>query len=340
MRPIACVSLTSLLSMRLQASTRLFVRVETEESLVEALELACRLGLPSLILGGGSNLIVCGEFSGLCIALRLRGVQILYEDGSTVVVEVATGESLDGLVTLCLGCGWYGLEALSMIPGSVGATPVQNVGAYGSSIEDVLQEVRVLDRETMNIDLWSREDCALDYRSSRLRVATGRYIVTAVRLKLGKNPTAPTARVAHPAVAQRLRVDNGSAVNAQSLAATVRAVRSSRLPSPESAPNVGSFFINPVVGETELQDLRGRSPDIPYRSLSDGTFRISAGHLIERAGWRGKSHDSVRVSPQHALVLVNEGRATGSQVLALADRIRDDIAQKFDVVLVREPSVV
>ena len=337
MRPIAHVSLTSLLSMRLQASARLFVRVETEESLVEALELARRLGLPPLILGGGSNLVVCGEFPGLCIALRLRGVEILYEDSSTVVVEVATGESLDGLITLCLEYGWYGLEALSMIPGSVGATPVQNVGAYGTSIKDVLQEVRVLDKETMNIDLWSREDCALDYRSSCLRATAGRYIVTAVRLKLSKNLT---ARVDHPAVAKHLRVANGNAVSAESLATAVRVVRSSHLPNPESAPNVGSFFINPVVGKTELQDLRGLCPDIPYKSLSDGTFRVSAGHLIERAGWRGKSHDSVRVSPQHALVLVNEGRATGGQVLALADRIRDDIAQKFDVILAREPSVV
>lgn len=302
-------------------------------------ETAARQNLPLFILGGGSNTIFTdGPVSRFIVQVGLRGRTVLEERGETVLVEAAAGESWDELVAWTVAEGWSGLEALSAIPGTVGAAPVQNIGAYGAEFSRVVREVIVIDLETGRPQSFSRADCGFAYRDSLFkRQAPGRFLITAVRLELGRSapqiPDYPSARkyftergLEHPSLAQ---IREG-----------ITAIRWSKLPNPALVPNCGSFFENPIVTHTQAAELAATYPEIPIFPYDDGHQKIAAGWLIDQAGLKGKDFGRVGTYDKNALVLVNRGGATFADVTQAVTTIVTAVKEKFGIVLELEPNLI
>lgn len=324
--------LQPLLSMRLQQSARYYCEVACEEQLTEAVERAQQLQLPVLLLAGGSNLVPGQDWPGLCVRLCSKGWQLLDEDDDSALVEAAAGEDLQQLLAGFLRRGWYGMENLSSIPGSLGAAPVQNVGAYGQEIAEVTQELLVWEQGAGQARWVAAQDCGFGYRTSRFRHRHDCHILR-LRLRLRRKPQ---PCLAHPALAQRF---TGQEPHPREVAAEVAAIRAKRLPDWRTEPNVGSFFVNPVVPPQRAEELRERLPDLPHRPQGQGV-QLAAARLIEELGLRGLRRGKVGVSQRHALVLVNHADATGAEVLALADEVRDKVAEAWGLQLAIEPRVV
>ncbi len=288
-----------------------------------------------LLLGGGSNTLFVGDVAGRVVVNKLRGRRFHDLDAERVLVEAAAGEDWHALVEAAVARGLWGLENLALIPGSVGAAPMQNIGAYGVELADLLDAVEVWDRATGQTAWLGRADCALGYRTSRFR-NEDRYVLLAVRLILQRNAC---PRLDYPALAEALDGRPPSALGPGEIADAVIGIRRSKLPDPAVRPNAGSFFKNPVVDATTADELLGRDPDLPCWEI-DGRRKLSAAWMIDRLGWRGRSIGGARVYEHHALVLVNDGHATGSDVLELARAIRDSVGERFGVTLETEPRLV
>ncbi|MDX1627041.1 MAG: UDP-N-acetylmuramate dehydrogenase [Wenzhouxiangellaceae bacterium] len=294
---------------------------------------------PLLLLGGGSNTVFVDDFPGRIVLNRLRGVRFEDAGDDVVTVTAEAGEDWHSLVLRTLEAGLWGLENLALIPGSVGAAPMQNIGAYGVELSDVLESVEVFDRTEERTASLSTEQCALGYRSSRFRDAdAGRFVILSVRMRLRRRAR-PV--LDYPSLAAELgRRGHETIDDPRIVAAAVMRVRRHRLPDPARLPNAGSFFKNPVVARREADALVERFPDLPHWDLADGRAKLSAGWMIEACGWRGRRHGGLRVHEHHALVVTNPGGGTGSELLALAGAIRGSVAERFGVVLEPEPMLV
>lgn len=294
--------------------------------------------LPRTVIGEGSNLVLCADLAGLVIRPSMLGVAVVEEDAHEVLIDVQAGENWDRLVAETVTRGWQGLENLSLIPGTVGAAPYQNIGAYGAELADVLVSVRACALDDGHLETFSAERCAFAYRDSFFKSSEpGRWLITSVRLRLRKQ-----AQLNLGYADLRARFDALPAT--QQTVAGVRqlicALRRSKLPDPAVLPNAGSFFKNPLVSSQHYAQLRQRYPDIVAYPQPDGQVKLAAGWLIERAGWKGKREGDLGMHAQQALVLVNHGEATGSQVLAFAAQVRDTVAAMFAVQLEQEPVVL
>ena len=334
----ARAGLKNLLALRLEVCARWLVRVETEDELVEAVRTAGRLGLNILLLGGGTNLVLQGDFPGLVIQMGLRGLDVdLSGSDDSLTLRVGAGEDWPALVQHCLEEGWYGLENLSLIPGTVGAAPVRNIGAYGAELSDCLEAVEVLDIEASQVRTLSAGELELGYRtSSLLRQRPLRFAVTAVHLRLCRSPR---INADHPALKQAL-ADRGlglADLSPKTLASVVCQLRRCRLPDPAELPNVGSFFTNPMLDKEHWRELLQKVPDVPWRERGSH-YQVAAAHLIEQAGWKGHDRGDVGVSNRHALVLVNRG-GSGEKLLELAADIAADVRERFGVNLEPEPAI-
>ena len=290
---------------------------------------------PRLVLGGGSNTLFVADWPGQIVLNRLRGIAFEPLDAVSVRVRAGAGESWHGLVRWCLDRGLYGIENLIQIPGSVGAAPMQNIGAYGVELAAVLESVTAWDwasRHTVEI---AAADCALAYRDSRFKSADrGRFLITSVSLRLRRD--------FRPALGYQSLVDHlaARAIRApdpRQLAAAVMRLRRHRLPDPARLPNAGSFFKNPVVGAASAQDLLAEHPDLPHWPVDGDRIKLAAGWMIEHLGLRGHRIGDAGVYPNHALVLVNHGRATAAQLLELIDQINQSVRKRFDLELEIEP---
>lgn len=337
MKPEHRVSLTSFNTLAVPAVARYFVAVTSVEELREAIRFSGAENLPRLIVGGGSNIVLSGDFPGLVIHLQLAGIELLEEGDEHVTIRVAAGENWDALVQYSLAQNWYGLENLSAIPGSVGAAPIQNIGAYGVELSDVLTAVSGLEVDTLVERTLSKAECALSYRDSVFKgPLKDRFIITSVELRLSK---VPRPNLSYPALAEAL----GSAVASPlAVAEAVRRVRASKLPSPSTLPNVGSFFKNPIVSKACYKELRERHPDLPAWDVAEGV-KLAAGWLVEQAGWKGYRGqgdlDGLGVHSEQALVVINPGGKPGAAVLSLANKIQESVRERFGVVLALEPRV-
>lgn len=308
------------------------IEIESEEDL---------LGLPHLnpkrdfVLGGGSNVVLLGDVPGTVYLNRITGIEIIGEDSGSVQVEAGAGENWHGLVRWSLERGLCGLENLSLIPGSVGAAPIQNIGAYGVELASVLASVTAWDWRTGRWATLSREDCRLGYRNSRFRSEdAGRYLITSIRLSLSRS-FAP--RIDYPGLAEEL---DGTSPTARAVSDAVIRLRRRKLPDPAVAGNAGSFFKNPVVARDEAEDLCSRHAALPAWPLGNGKVKLSAAWMIEACGLKGRREGGARVSEQHALVLVNEGGASGHDVSALAIEVQKAVYEAFGVRLEPEPLLV
>lgn len=293
--------------------------------------------LPLLVLGGGSNVVLREDFSGLVLHMRLTGKTLVREDRHHYWLQVAAGESWHELVQYCLEREYWGLENLSLIPGSVGAAPIQNIGAYGVELKDVFAELEAMDVATGVVHTFDKDACEFGYRDSLFkRGGKDRYIILSVTLKLSRQPH---LKVTYPALKDAVRPIPVGELTPVAVSEAVCAVRRSKLPDPADTPNVGSFFKNPLVGLDQFLELQVRHPGLVSYAVDARHVKLAAGWLIERAGWKGVTRGPVAVHAQQALVLTNPGRASGAEVLALAEEIRHSIAAEYGVDLEPEPRV-
>ncbi len=323
----------------LPAAARALLRVDAATDLSAVSAQARRHGRV-FVLGGGSNVVLPAMFEGLIVHPALGGVRVLRDDAGGVLLEVGAGESWHGLVSHCVARGWLGLENLALIPGTVGAAPVQNIGAYGVELSQRLHSVVAWDLDQARKVEFSVEDCGFAYRDSRYKQApAGRWLILQVRLQLHRDANRlvldyPDLR-RHPRVAHA-----GTGVSARDVFEAVCEIRRAKLPDPAVLGNAGSFFKNPVVSAADHGQLLARQPELVAYAQPDGGYKLAAGWLIERAGWKGRRLGPVGMHERQALVLVNHGGATRADVQALSDAVRRDVRRQFGVALEPEPIFV
>ncbi|WP_137009418.1 UDP-N-acetylmuramate dehydrogenase [Aquitalea aquatilis] len=293
---------------------------------------------PVLWLGGGSNLLLTRDYPGLVIKVALRGIRLLEESADSVLVEAAAGESWHDFVRYSLQQGWYGLENLSLIPGTVGACPVQNIGAYGVEVKDRIAQVVCADLTANGAALeLDNAACRFSYRDSVFKhEAAGRLLVTAVRFRLSRQPQLKTG---YGDIQQELEKRGIQQPTPLDVSDVVMAIRASKLPDPAVLGNAGSFFKNPVIEQVQADALLQRFPALPHYPAGPGRVKLAAGWLIEQAGLKGYRQGDAGVHERQALVLVNHGQASGSQMWALARHVQDAVRQRYGVELEAEPLV-
>ncbi|QJP10088.1 UDP-N-acetylmuramate dehydrogenase [Pseudomonas multiresinivorans] len=319
-----------------EVAARWFAQAHDDTEVREGIAAAAQKGLPLLVIGGGSNLLLTRDVEALALRMASRGVRVLSDDDERVVVEAEAGEVWDDFVRWSLSQGFAGLENLSLIPGTVGAAPMQNIGAYGVEIKDVFAGLTALDRQTGELREFDLEDCAFAYRESRFKREPGRWLILRVRFALSR---VAKLHLDYGPVRQRLAEEGVTAPTAVDVSRVICAIRREKLPDPAVLGNAGSFFKNPVVSADRADELHQRFSDLVAYPQGDGQVKLAAGWLIDKAGWKGFRDGAAGVHAQQALVLVNYGGATGSQLHDLALRIRDDIQQRFGVALEMEPNL-
>ncbi|MCW8926912.1 MAG: UDP-N-acetylmuramate dehydrogenase [Xanthomonadales bacterium] len=291
-----------------------------------------------LILGGGSNILFAGDIDGTVLLNRLVGRKVIDESDDTVLVEACAGENWHRLVEWSLEQGFSGLENLSLIPGLAGAAPIQNIGAYGVELADVLESVETLDLADNSWRVFSADGCRLGYRDSRFKgVDADRYLVTRIRLRLQRRFT---AKLTYPGLRSELDSMGIIEPTAKQVSDAVVRLRLRKLPDPAVNGNAGSFFKNPLVTDGLANALAQEHRDMPVYPATDGMRKLSAAWLIEQCGWKGRRLGGAAVSEKHALVLVNRGNASGAELLELATAITDSVREVFAIDLVPEPRIV
>tara|TARA_B110000459_G_scaffold203317_1_gene259358 strand:- start:3393 stop:4400 length:1008 start_codon:yes stop_codon:yes gene_type:complete len=293
---------------------------------------------PLLILGGGSNLLFTTDFEGLVIKNNLKGITVVEENDSEIYLRIGAGEVWHEFVLYSIENGYAGIENLSLIPGNVGASPMQNIGAYGVEVKDVITEVEALHLKDYSLNTFSNEACEFGYRSSVFKTSEkGNYFITAVTFKLNKQAKVNTSYGAIDSELKRLEIENPTI---KDVSRAVINIRSSKLPDPKKIGNSGSFFKNPVISEAQKNKILINYPDAPNYSQPNGDFKMAAGWLIEKCGWKGRRIDNYGVHELQALVLVNYGGAKGSDVYSLSEQIIESVNSKFGIILEREVNIL
>ncbi|HLW49530.1 MAG TPA: UDP-N-acetylmuramate dehydrogenase [Sphingobacteriaceae bacterium] len=319
-----------------KARSAYFVEIRTEEDLIELFEQG---SLPDqkLILGGGSNILFVRDFEGLVIRINIPGITHEIR-GTEVMVSAGGGVVWNDLVWYCVEHGFAGIENLALIPGTVGAAPVQNIGAYGVELMDVFQHCRAYDTLKKEMVVLNHKDCVFTYRDSIFKnKAKGRYIITSITLKLSTEFTPVTG---YGAIGEELAIRGISSPEIRDMAEVVSAIRVSKLPDPSTIGNAGSFFKNPVISTSQFLPLKSKFPNIVHYTAGEGWVKIAAGWLIEQCGWKGKRVGNCGTWKNQALVLVNHSDASGSDIYNLSEHIIKDVKQKFGIILEREVNVV
>jgi UDP-N-acetylmuramate dehydrogenase len=338
----ANASLAACNTLRVAASARYLVRIGSAAAEAVARDLAALLaeprfaGLPRMVLGGGSNVLFAGDYPGVVIMPRAAGVAV-QEDSETVTISADAGHDWHRLVQFAVARGWGGIENLSLIPGSVGAAPIQNIGAYGAQLSDVfvdLEAVPLAGGEPRTMDAAA---CAFGYRDSVFKHALrDRMLITRVRLRLSKRPR---LHLEYAGVHDELAQMGVSEPTVADMSGAVVNLRRRKLPDPDTLPNAGSFFKNPVLAPDRYAEVRERCPDIAGMAAPGG-FKVPAAQLIEACGLRGRRFGRAGVAERHALVLVNHGGATGPDLLAAATAVQEAVMERFAIPLEREVRVI
>jgi UDP-N-acetylmuramate dehydrogenase len=297
------------------------------------------LGLaPKFILGGGSNIILTRDMPQLVLKVEVRGMRLVEERADAWIVEAGAGESWHELVAWTLEQGWPGLENLALIPGTVGAAPVQNIGAYGLELKDRFESLDAVDLVTGRSVTLGPQFCAFGYRDSVFKHSlAGRTLITRVRFRLPR-PWQPV--LGYLDIERKMREAGVAAPSPRQIFDWVCAIRRAKLPDPALIGNAGSFFKNPVVTTEQCRDIIGRDPEIVHYPMPDGSVKLAAGWMIDACGWKGKSVGQAAVYERQALVLVNRGGAIGAEVMTLARAIQESVYGRFGIRLEPEPVVV
>lgn len=290
--------------------------------------------MPKLILGGGSNVLFTKNFEGLILKNEIKGIDLVGEDESHYFVKAGAGENWHEFVQYCISQNWAGLENLSLIPGNVGASPMQNIGAYGVEIKDRFKQLEALNIDTLSVDTFNAEQCNFGYRESVFKKELkGKYIILSVTFKLLKEPD---FQIKYGAIQDELEAMNVKEMSIHAIADAVINIRNSKLPNPKDLGNAGSFFKNPVIPPEAWETISEKHPEIPNYPAPGGNVKLAAGWLIEHAGFKGKRSGNCGMHAKQALVLVNYGGATGQELLAHASAVQKGVFEKFGVTLERE----
>jgi UDP-N-acetylmuramate dehydrogenase len=321
----------------ISAIAREFARIDQTEHVQEALEYVRQSKNNHLVLGGGSNILFTQDVDAIVLQNRLFGIELDKEDDMHVYVRVAAGENWHNFVLHCIRNKWAGVENLSLIPGCVGASPMQNIGAYGVEMSSILDYVEAVNIHTSEKHTFSLNDCELGYRESIFkRKEKGNWFITHVGFKLNKRPV---FHIEYGAIADELDKMEIDTLSIKHISQAVIAIRSSKLPDPKVLGNAGSFFKNPTVDLSVLRDIQTHDEKIPFYPVNENTVKIPAGYMIEHAGWKGKRVGNCGVHEKQALVLVNYGGATGKEIFTLSGDIMTDVNNKYGIELEREVNV-
>ncbi|MEE1925841.1 UDP-N-acetylmuramate dehydrogenase [Pseudomonas sp. 148P] len=328
------VSLKPYNSFGIDVKAGYFAQARSDDDVRQLLAYAGSEDLPVLVIGGGSNLLLTRDISALVVRMSSSGIRLLSDDGQRVVVEAEAGEPWHPFVQWTLEQGLGGLENLSLIPGTVGAAPMQNIGAYGVEIKDVFAGLTALDRQTGELRDFTLEDCDFAYRDSYFKRNPGRWVILRVRFALSR-----TAALHLDYGPVRQRLADIAEPTAKDVSVAICSIRREKLPDPAELGNAGSFFKNPVVSAELAGRIREQHPGLVAYPQADGEMKLAAGWLIEQAGWKGYRDGDAGVHRMQALVLVNYGQASGEQLHELAQKIQDDVLERFGVELEMEPNL-
>jgi UDP-N-acetylmuramate dehydrogenase len=329
-------SLATRNTLRVAAKASLLAEIRDATKLPELVDFPAIRNRPLLVLGEGSNVLFTGDFDGTVLVMATRGVQV-ESDGDTARIAVAAGERWDDFVRWTLGQGYAGMENLILIPGTVGAAPIQNIGAYGCEVAEFVESVEAWDTREHRVVTVDHATCAFAYRDSLFKREPGRYIVTAVRFVLPRQRVLRTDYAGIAEELQRMGVDKPAPFH---VAEAVVHLRTKKLPDPAVIGNAGSFFKNPVVDRALAESLARAHSGLVAWPAGEGHCKISAAWLIEQAGFKGLREGDAGISNRHALVLVNHGKASGKQLWALAQKVMQGVHEKFGVQLEPEPLVI
>jgi UDP-N-acetylmuramate dehydrogenase len=320
------------------AKARFFTDIHSIDELQELLKNPAYQHMPKLILGGGSNLLFTKDFDGLVIKISIGGIEKTDEDANHVYLKVGAGVVWHDLVIYCIENNYAGLENLSLIPGTVGAAPMQNIGAYGVEIKETFENLEALHIETGKIRNFTNADCVFGYRESVFKKELkGEYIITSVTFRLSKIPSFNTS---YGAIQDTLKEMQVKELNLRAVSDAVIHIRKSKLPNPAEIGNAGSFFKNPEISRSHYESLQKQYPTIPGYTTSPETVKVPAGWLIEQCGWKGKIVGQTGVHKNQALVLVNYGGAQGNEIKALSEEVQKSVKEKFGIELQAEVNFI
>ncbi|GAB3733561.1 UDP-N-acetylmuramate dehydrogenase [Spirosoma lituiforme] len=334
------VSLKPYNTFGIHANARYWVEVNSEEDLQTVLQLSDYSNQPKLILGGGSNVLLCHDFDGLVVKINIQGIDVTREDDDHVYVTAGAGVNWHALVLFCVGRGYAGMENLALIPGTVGAAPMQNIGAYGVELEQVFESLTAVHITTSERKTFTHADCAFGYRESVFkRALKGQYIITSVTFQLVKRPIFHTRYGAIQETLTEMGVTDET-LSIKAISDAVIRIRRSKLPDPAQIGNAGSFFKNPEIPKDQFDKLKAVYPTLPGYPIGDDVVKVPAGWLIEQAGWKGYRSGDAGVHAKQALVLVNYDKATGDEIMALAKKVQQSVLEKFGITISPEVNVI
>lgn len=330
-------SLKQLNTFGIDVNAKLYAAISSEADLAAIFSNPVVKENKLLVLGGGSNMLFIKDYDGLVLKISIKGIDVR-EEGEDVLVTAGAGEVWDSLVKYCVANGYAGIENLTLIPGTVGASPIQNIGAYGVEIKDVFESCTAFEIATGQIKTFSRADCEFAYRESVFKgKLKGQFIVTSVTYRLSRTAKLQTHYGAVNAELERRGITEPSIADVSEV---VAAIRVSKLPDPSTIGNAGSFFKNPIVDKVVFDDLLLQFPDMPHYPAPDGRVKLAAGWLIEYCGFKGVVDGNTGTWKNQALVLVNHGGATGQEVYRFSEKIINTVQQKFGVLLEREVNIL
>ena len=334
MKDFADYSLKGHNTFGIDARCRRFLEFEDDQEAMTVAKILRTTELPYIIIGGGSNLLLTRDFEGIVVRSAIKGHY--FEDGYRMVC--GSGETFDDMVATSIEAGYYGLENLSLIPGDVGASAVQNIGAYGVEAKDLILCVWAIEIATGKPCMWGNEECEYGYRQSRFKHDwKNRYLITRVTYGLSRTFE---PHLDYGNIRAELERKGITEPTAQQLRQTIIDIRNAKLPAPKVTGNAGSFFMNPVVSREKYEELAAQFADMPHYKVDEQHEKIPAGWMIDQCGWKGRTMGRAGVHPKQALVLVNLGGATGSEIVALCNAIQQDVKVKFGIDIHPEVNII
>ena len=326
-------SLKNYNSFRVNHKANFFLKIENNKSLINFLSDKKFKNEKNLIIGGGSNILFTKDYEGVILYSCIKGIHILEENDNHIKVKVGSGENWDDFVKFCVSKNWYGIENLSLIPGSVGAVPIQNIGAYGVEVKDYIYDVNGIDLKNNTKKTYSNKSCDFEYRDSIFkRELKNNFFVTEVTFILNKNKKFTLDY-------SELKNINSQSLTIQNVRDKIIEIRNSKLPNPKLLANAGSFFKNPVINIKIAKKIKEKYNDFKYYQINESMVKISAAWLIEKSGWKGHKEKNIGVYNKHALVLVNYSSENGKDIKILSKKIKESVLEKFNVTLEKEVNV-
>ena len=318
--------------------TKFFTEVFSDEELIALIKDENLRKEKKYLLGGGSNILFTKNFDGIIIKVSIGGIKVIDENSDSVLIRAGAGIIWNDLVKFCVEKNFGGIENLTLIPGTVGAAPIQNIGAYGQELADIFESLSGAYIESGERKIFNKKECNFSYRSSIFKnELKNKFVITSVRLKLSKNPELNSSYKILEEFLSEKKITNPTI---KDISSAVASIRRNRLPDPSKIGNAGSFFKNPVIRKKEYSKLKSEFPEIVSFPSEGDSVKLSAGWMIEKCGWKGKRVGEVGTSPDHALIVCNFGKASGAEILEFTMRLKEEVANKFGIKLEEEVNIL